>query len=413
MNLIKDRDARTKKRQKAKRKLDKDITLAMSPIDSDKLCTLALNHSEGTVRLLDEGAIVTAEGDLQLYIKKGVIKKYVSGKNTKLTPRSLYGDLADDYFVSPDMPMNLDEKYEGTINIGHHNFAEFPCGIVGTWTQNDLSVVSNEDGRKGLDVDLKLNEMHPLVQALRVQGIPVGVSVEMYLHFDDKATEEETERRNEYTPVVDEIFIADFAIVGECGNVGSSGSVDLQGVTMDEPVKDIEEELKLSVSPSDEKAGLALTIDPSDEEAELEEVAEENEMPEDVEDTEAEAEETTEEVAKVEEAVEEEHPAEDEGVDEEVIDEVKDEEDEDEEDALKVAEEAIETLKAENEALKEQVEALKKSNKKKDNKIKEYAEKNEEAVKKFKSLSVSLGLTKEVKKEATHKLYATGDGIGE
>lgn len=396
MNLIKERDARTKKRQRAKRKLDKDITLALSPVDTDKRCMLALNKSEGKVRLLDEGAIVMADGGLDLYIKKNTIKKYVTGNNKKLTPRYLYGDMADDYFESPDEPMNLDDKYEGTINIGHQRFATFPF-IVGKWKQEDLSIAKNEDGRKGLDVDLKLNEAHPLVQALRVQDIPVGVSVEMYLHIDDKATEEETQRRNEFTPIVDEIFIADFAIVGECGNVGSSGSVDLQGVKMEDSVKDIEEVV--------------------DEESELEEVAEENEMPtEDVKDTEDVTED--EESESEEEDEEEEEPAEDESVDEEVSDEVEDEEDEeaeDEEDALAVAEETINSLKSEIEKLKSQVEALKKSNNKKDKKIKENAEKNEAFVNKFKGLSVNLGLTKEVKekKDVSAKLYATGDGIGE
>lgn len=385
MNLIKERDARTKKRQKAKHKLDKDITLSLSSVDTDKKCMLALNRSEGKVRLLDEGAIVMADGELDLYIKKNTISKYVNGKNTKLTPRYLYGDIAEKYFEDADKPMNLDEKYEGSINIGHQRFATFPF-IVGKWTQEDLSIAKNEDGRKGLDVELKLNEAHPLVQALRVQDIPVGVSVEMYLHIDDKATTEETQRRKEFTPIVDEIFIADFAIVGECGNVGSSGSVDLQGVKMNEDVKNIED----------------IEDDVLDEETE--------EMP-DVEDTEVE-DETSEETAE-EEQEEDETSEENESVDEEDGDEVESEETEDEEDALAVAEETINTLNAEIESLKEQVEALKKSNNKKDKKIKEYAERNAAFAKKFKGLNVSLGVTKEVKKEVSHRLYATGDGIGE
>ena len=290
--------------------------------------------------------------------------------------------------------MNLDDKYEGTINIGHQRFATFPF-IVGTWTQEDLSLANNGDGRKGLDVDLKLNEAHPLVQALRVQDIPVGVSVEMYLHLDDKATEEESERMKRFVPIVDEIFIADFAIVGECGNVGSSGSIDLQGVKMEENVKDTE---------------LEEVFESTDEDAVLEEVAEENEMS--VEDTETPEDEVSEEDVE-EEAVEEvEEPEVEESVEEEVIEEAESEEDEVEEDALKVAEDTINTLKAENEALKEQVEALKKSNNKKEKKIKEYAEKNAQAAEKFKNLSVSIGLTKEVK-TVSHKRYATGDGIGE
>lgn len=395
MNKIKERDARTKKRQKAKNKFDRSITLGLDkPEFGNHFCTLALNHSEGKVRLLDEGAIVTASGKLDIYIEKGAIKKYVQGKNKLLTPRYLAGDRAEEYFENPDEPMNINDKYEGTINIGHQDFATFPF-IVGTWGQNDLTVADNGEGRKGLDVELKLNEAHPLVQALRIQKIPVGVSVEMYLHIDDKGTQEIQKKVSDEDQywlgalAVDEIFIADFAIVGECGNVGSSGSVDLEGVEMEDTVKDTE----------------------SMEDAVLEETAEENEMPESVEDTveeEDKAEETT------EEPTDEAETEEDESVEEEVADEVEDEESEDEEDALAVAEETIENLKAEVKTLKEQVEALKKSNRKKDNKIKEYAEKNEKFVEKYSGLTVSLGVAGETKKEAViHKQYSTGDGIGE
>lgn len=368
MNLIDDRDARTKARKKAKDEFDSNINLSLA--HSDRRFTLAPHEtSEGKVRLLDEGAIVCADGSLDIFIEKGTIEKYVNGQNEHLRD-----------WESKEV-MNLTDDYEGTINLGHHDFATFPF-ILGTWTRDDLSIVDNGDGRKGLDVDLKLNEEHPLVQALRVQDIPVGVSVEMYLHFDEKISEEEG------MPVVDEVFIADFAIVGECGNVGSSDSVYLQGVKMEDSVKDTE----------------------SIEEETLEETAEENEMPVDVEDTE-EVEETTEET----EAEETEEAKEDESVDEEANDEAESEEVEDEEDALAVAEETINNLKAEIESLKEQVEALKKSNNKKDRKIKESAEKNEEFIKKFKGLEISIGnAPKEVKKETVSTNYRTGgNGIGE
>lgn len=397
MNKIKDRDARTKKRQKAKNKFDRRITLGLDGVDfGNHFCTLALNHSEGKVRLLDEGAIVTANGKLDIYIEKGAIKKYAQGKNKLLTPRYLAGDRAEEYFENPDEPMNIDDKYEGTINIGHQDFATFPF-IVGTWGQSDLSVADNGDGRKGLDVELKLNEAHPLVQALRVQDIPVGVSVEMYLHIDDKGTEEIQSKVSQEEQfwgeslAIDEIFIADFAIVGECGNVGSSGSVDLQGVTMEDSVKDTE----------------------SMEEATLEETAEENEMPEGVEDT---VEDAPTDAPTIEDEQEEgEEAEEDESVEEGTADEAEEgEEGDDEEDALTVASERIEALETENALLKAQVEALKKSNKKKENKIREYAERDEAFKKKFKGLDVSLGVTKETKKEVTtQKLYANGDGIGE
>ena len=394
MNLIKERDARTKKRQKAKADIDSKVTLSSFLEGLDNFATLSVQKSEGKVRLLDEGAIVTAAGKVDIYIERGAIRKFVEGRNEYLTPAYLTGDakIAKKYFSGdPNKPFNINSKYEGTINIGHQDFATFPCGIVGTWSKKDLTITDNGDDREGLDVDLKLNEEHPLVQALKVQGIPVGVSVEMYLHWDGDADETlleqvPAENKSWLMGAVDEIFIKDFAIVGECGNVGSSGSVDLQGVKMNEDVKNIED----------------IENDVLDEETE--------EMP-DVEDTEVE-DETSEETTE-EEQEEDETSEENESVDEEDGDEVESEETEDEEDALAVAEETINTLNAEIESLKEQVEALKKSNNKKDKKIKEYAERNATFAKKFKGLNVSLGVTKEVKKEVSHRLYATGDGIGE
>ena len=391
-NLIKERDARTKKRQKAKDRIDSKVTLSEFLDDLDNFVTLSIDESEGTVRLLDEGAIVTASGKVDIYIERGAIRKYVEGRNEYLTPAYLVGDpkLAKKYFSGDvNAPMNINNKYEGTINIGHQDFATFPCGIVGTWKQSDLTITDNGDGREGLDVDLKLNEGHPLVQALRVQGIPVGVSVEMYLHFDEEASatlanQVPKENQSWFMGAVDEVFIKDFAIVGECGNVGSSGSVVLQGVNMDEPVKDTE----------------------SMEEATLEETAEENEMPESVEDN---VEETT------EEPTEEEESAEDESIEETTTEEVEeDEEGAGEEDALAVAEETIKNLEAQVAELTAQIDALKKSNNKKDKKIKENAERNAEFAKKFKGLNASFGVTKEETTEVKEvPRYANGDGIGE
>lgn len=401
MNIIEERDQRTKKRKKAKAKFDKEITLSASPESNAQKCTLSLNKSEGKVRLLDEGSIVTANNSLDFYIKKGTIKKYANGKNKKLTYGYVYGDYATQLGKDPDEPMNIDEKYEGSINVGHNDFATFPF-IVGNWHVSDLEVVNNEDGRKGLDVDMKLNEAHPFVQAFRVQGIPLGVSVEMYLHVDEKSTREETERRAEYTPVVDEIFISDFAIVGECGNVGSSGSVDFQGVKMDEKEKE---------------------FDPV-----LEEVAEENETGDEIEEIDLVEEPATEET---EEAVED-------AVEEEVAEEVVDNEDtgieQPEEDEEVEADEAADGEESENEEvtlsmvldkvneltnrvseLANQNDMLKKQNRKLKGKLQA---KNEEEKKFFQGLSISLGAQDEPKKEektkeTVSKDYANGDGIGE
>lgn len=386
MNLIKERDARTRKRQRAKDKVDSKITLSsfLPDLDSKNIVELSMPKPEGKVRLLDEGAILTAGGKVDIYIERGVLRKFVEGRNEYITPEYLVHDkdLASRYFIGDvTKPLNINDKYEGAVKMGHMDFAENPAGLVGSWKKEDLTLVDNGEGREGLDVELKLNEEHPLVQALRVQGIPVGVSVEMYLHFDPHGSAElersvPEENKGWWMEAVDEIFIKDFAIVGECGNVGSSGSVDLEGVTMKDTDKDIENE----AMPTD-----------------------------DVEDTQ----ETPTEETPVEAT--EDDTTEDEGGDEADTNEADGDDGEGEEDALAVAEETITSLRSEIAQLNEQVEALKKSNTKKDKKIRDYAERDAEFAKKFKGLDVSLGVTKKEAKEEKKvaKLYATGDGIGE
>ena len=401
MNIIDERDKRTKNRKKAKEKFDRAINLAVAEDLNGKKCTLSLAKSEGNVRLLDEGAIVTASGDMDIYIKKGTIRKYFNGKNKKLTPEYLYGDYADRYFEDVEEPFNLSDGYKGSINIGHHDFATFPF-IVGEWTKSDLAVTNNGDGRHGLDVDVKLNEMHPLVQALRVQGIPVGVSVEMWLHVDDKATEELSEKQGDYIPVVDEIFISDFAIVGECGNVGSSDTIDFEGVEMDgkkivteEVTEEVQTEDTITEIPEGE---IEVAETEESEEPEVEE-AEESEETEDKED------ETAEEVA--EENIEETN------ADEVETEDGEDEESESEEDNSETVLKAIESLKKEVENLKEENTALRQKNKKLSKKLKAKAEADEKFMEKFQGLEVSLGEQKEEKKEEViDSLYANGDGRG-
>lgn len=387
MNLIDDRNARTKSRKKAKDKLDKAITLSSLMAETDKVATLAVRQNEDNVRLLDEGSIVTAEGDLDIYIKKGTIRKYVNGRNKKLTPRYLYGDLAEDYFKNPDEPMNLTDDYVGSINIGHKDFATHPDGIVGSWTKEDLSVKSNGDGRVGLDVDVKLNPLHPRVQALEVQKIPVGVSVEMWLHIDEKATDEVTEKRGEYSPIVDEIFISDFAIVGECGNVGSSDTIDFEGVKMDEEKITTEEETEEVTEEVKEE----VTEEVETEEAK--ETAEEEKEEEAVESTEEDNDEDSTEEDEAEEGEVEESAT---------------------EDTFSVVLEKLESLTAKVEELEKKNEAMKKTNRKLSNQLKAKAEADEKFMEKFSGLEVSLGEKKEEPKEVvSDKLYANGDGRGE
>lgn len=82
--------------------------------------------------------------------------------------------------------------------------------------KEDLSLVDNGDGRKGLDVVLHLDEDSVFVKELKRMPYTLAVSAEFYYHINDKASEELG------ILTIDEIFVKDFAIVGDGGNVGSN-----------------------------------------------------------------------------------------------------------------------------------------------------------------------------------------------
>lgn len=245
MNVIDERDKRTATRKKAKAQFDKIITLS------------AKGKKAKRVRLLDEGAVVYSGGELWFYIMKGTLDKYLA---------------------------NLPDDYVGSINLGHQHIAEAPWTICGTWTKSDLHLVDIGNGRKGLDVDVRVDYGHPLVQAIARNGIDVGVSVEMKTHRNEAASLKYN------VEMVDNLFIHDFAIVGECGNVNSSG-LNLGGKEMD--IKTLS--VLLNQAEDDE-----LSIDA------LNEALEEGEVEAEVAEAEAEVEETEVEAEVAEEATEEE-----------------------------------------------------------------------------------------------------------
>ena len=187
MKLIKDRDRRT-----VYRKLKKE--------EYDSLVTLSAGEKTYTQRLLDEGMIVTADGQPDFYIAKGAINDYLE--------------------AFPD-------DIVGTINLGHMPFANFPI-ILGTWSKEDLSVVETEGGRVGLDVTFRLDTNLNIVQDLLRMPYDLGISSEVFLNWDSEMTEKVSQKLGIYVPVAKGIYIEDFAIVGEAGNVNSSG-LDLKG----------------------------------------------------------------------------------------------------------------------------------------------------------------------------------------
>lgn len=180
------------RRKKGKAFYDNAITL--SSVDKEKNY-VSVNLSSGYVenkptRLIDEGAITYEGGnDIRLYIKKGAVQAF-------------YDSLSSDYV--------------GYINLAHIDIASLPLNL-GTWTKDDLTVVDIGDGRKGLDVNVKLNRELHIVQDLLKQEIPLSISAELRGTIDFESSFKFN------APFYNEIEIAGFSVVANPANVNSTG----------------------------------------------------------------------------------------------------------------------------------------------------------------------------------------------
>lgn len=357
MNIIDEREKRTIYRKLKKKEFDEILTLSVD--------------SGIKVRLLDEGTVVDAYGSPLFYIKKGVLKAFYDG---------------------------LSEDYVGSINIGHTDLATFPERIVGTWKKSDLSLVDIGDGRQGLDVELKLMDEHPLVKALKQLPFSLGVSAEFGYHIDEAASE------NYGLEILDGVNIYDFAIVGEAGNVNSSG-IQLKGGIMTKNLSELLGEDYKGTDLTELNSKLALIIGDAPDGSGTPPVEVEEEVAEEP------AEEPVEEpVEAAEEAVEpeaEEVPE----AEEEAAEEPAEEPAEEEVD-LSVVLENIEELRAENEKLQAQVAALTAQLSEKEAQLSARIASEKEFVNKFKNLSVSLTVEKKQEPVVESKTSYT-DGIGE
>ena len=400
-NLIEERNERTRARKKRKRKYDSIIGLSKD--DERLFITLSSTAklSDTTIRLLDEGFC-----DNGFILKKGTLEKFLNGKNEHIRGWVQTDDGWDQTEV-----LNLTDDFVGTVNLGHMEFATFPF-IVGEWRKEDLTLVDIENDRKALNVDLRLDRESVFVKELARQPYDIGVSAEFYYHINDEDTEAMAEVMGAPFPVIDEIFIFAYGLVGECGNVNSSG-LELKGETMPKEVKELmaEEEVKVE--------DIAEVIEEENlEELGVEEIdiTETEEAVEEASDSEPEAAELS-----AEEAAEESESEEDE------VEEVS--EDADDEDEVEEAElsfdavlEELMALRTENAELKEQVNALKKSNKRLDKKLKgEYTAKAE-FLAKTANLTAELFPNEgeaekeaeaEAKKLAEARKYYKGDGIAD
>lgn len=213
------------RRKKGKAFYDNAITL--SSVDKENHY-VSVNLSSGYVenkptRLIDEGAITYEGGDdIRLYIKKGAVQAF-------------YDSLSSDYV--------------GYINLAHIDITSLPLNL-GTWTKDDLTVVDIGDGRKGLDVNVKLNRELHIVQDLLKQEIPLSISAELRGTIDFESSFKFN------APFYNEIEIAGFSVVANPANVNSTGeNLNSKG---DSEMNLWEKILKLSSENKEEKKNEAL-----------------------------------------------------------------------------------------------------------------------------------------------------------
>lgn len=213
------------RRKKGKAFYDNAITL--SSVDKENHY-VSVNLSSGYVenkptRLIDEGAITYEGGDdIRLYIKKGAVQAFYDS-------------------LSPD--------YVGYINLAHIDITSLPLNL-GTWTKDDLTVVDIGDGRKGLDVNVKLNRELHIVQDLLKQEIPLSISAELRGTLDLESSFKFN------APFYNEIEMAGFSVVANPANVNSTGeNLNSKG---DSEMNLWEKILKLSSENKEEKKNEAL-----------------------------------------------------------------------------------------------------------------------------------------------------------
>ena len=341
------------RRKKGKAFYDNAITL--SSVDKENHY-VSVNLSSGYVenkptRLIDEGAITYEGGDdIRLYIKKGAVQAF-------------YDSLSSDYV--------------GYINLAHIDITSLPLNL-GTWTKDDLTVVDIGDGRKGLDVNVKLNRELHIVQDLLKQEIPLSISAELRGTLDFESSFKFN------APFYNEIEIAGFSVVANPANVNSTGeNLNSKG---DSEMNLWEKILKLSSENKEEKKNEAL--ENKEEEKEKKEPSKEEKAPE----SKTDEAENEEEAKKGEETLETVEMSKD---DMEKINKFMD--------AFETLSAKVETLETENAELKEKLKSSKKEKT-------EFEKKAESTLDRLSSLISGQANGKEKKEE---KLASTSNVSGD
>lgn len=236
----------------------------------------AVDFEDGTndnfVRLLDEGVVVEGDGSLYAVIRKGVIKKW-------------YNSLPDD-FVG-----NIDKDHNRSIDLG-------------TFTKSDLRLVKLEDGRYGVDVNVKLDDELYAVRDLKRMGNRKAISSEFWSEeneFVKQSTITGIKQDFDYlVPLIDEIQITGYAVVDSPKNANSYDEGLLNKASTEKEIMDPEElkdqqeaevvaapeaEVEVAEEPAVEAPEEEVADEPAEEQ--IDASADEVEEPEEVEETES------------------------------------------------------------------------------------------------------------------------------
>lgn len=191
----------------------------------------AVDFSESSgdnfVRLLDEGVVVEGDGSIYAVIRKGVVKKWFD---------------------------SLPEDFVGNIDKDHNRSID-----LGTFTKKELRLVKLEDGRYGVDVNVKLDDELYAVRDLKRMGNRKAISSEFWSEENEfvKQSTITGSKKSVYgfdylVPLIDEIQITGYAVVDSPKNANSYDEGLLNKASTEKDTMDPEELKNQAEAPVEE-----------------------------------------------------------------------------------------------------------------------------------------------------------------
>lgn len=179
------------------------------------------------VRLLDEGVVVEGDGSIYAVIRKGVVKKWFD---------------------------SLPEDFVGNIDKDHNRSID-----LGTFTKKELRLVKLEDGRYGVDVNVKLDDELYAVRDLKRMGNRKAISSEFWSEENEfvKQSTITGSKKSVYgfdylVPLIDEIQITGYAVVDSPKNANSYDEGLLNKASTEKDTMDPEELKNQAEAPVEE-----------------------------------------------------------------------------------------------------------------------------------------------------------------